>query len=83
MSWAPLDQDKVLAWTREQRKVCSGCGTRKSEWEHDRDAYVGHIEYCEGCARIAQEQDNANNSGRKGLKVGIVPRGMETTGEEI
>lgn len=72
-----------MAWTREQRKVCSGCGTRKSEWDHDRDAYIGHLEHCEGCARIAQEQENAANSGQKGLKAGLVPKGMETTGAEI
>lgn len=78
-----MDQDKAIAWIREQRKICSGCGTRKSEWEHDRDAYVGHIEYCEGCARIAQEQENVQGSGRKGLKVGIVPFAMATSGEEV
>lgn len=83
LSWSPLDQDKAMAWTREQRKVCNGCGTRKSEWDHDRDAYIGDIQYCEGCARIEQERENAAGSARKGLHVGLVPRGMETTGEEI
>jgi hypothetical protein len=83
LGWDHLDQDKAIAWTLEQRKICGGCGTRKSEWDSDRNAYIGHIEVCPGCEVIAQEQENAQHSGRKGLKVGLVPKGMETTGEEI
>jgi hypothetical protein len=83
LNWPTLDQDKAIAWSREQLKICGGCGTRKSEWERDRDAYIGHIEVCPGCERIAQEQENTQGMERKGLKIGLVPKGMETSGEEL
>lgn len=81
--WTDLDQDKALAWNREQRKLCPGCRTKKSEWDRDKDAYVGNTEVCPGCDRLEQEQENVRESKVRGVKVGLVPRELATTGEEL
>lgn len=53
------DQDKALAFEREQARVCRGCGTRPEEWDPkrggDRFAYVGQKRYCPGCEVLHQE----------------------------
>ena len=76
LSWNPVDQDKALAYRREMRTVHAACGTRKAEWEADPDAYIGHIEYCEGCARIAAEQDNLpeDAASRRGMFPTLLPK---------
>ena len=79
LAWQPLDQDKAIAWQREDRKVCRGCGTRKEEWATDKFAYVGHIEECPGCAVLAQEQEHlrdAEERGQRGLKAFLVPKDL-------
>lgn len=74
LSWSPMDQDKALAYRREMRTVCNRCGTRKAEWEENPDAYLGHIEYCEGCARLESEDDNLpeNKQERRGMRPTLV-----------
>lgn len=76
LSWSPIDQDKALAYRREMRTVCGGCGTRKVEWEQDSNAYVGHLEYCEGCSRRAAEDDNLPQGQveRRGWRTGLVTK---------
>lgn len=77
LSWDEDDQDKALAFMRAQREMCpGGCGTRKAEWDEDPDAYVGDIEYCPGCDRVAAEADNMpdEESLRRGLRTRLLPR---------
>jgi hypothetical protein len=81
LGWDPLDQDKALAWEAEQRTVCTGCGTRKSEWDKDRFAYVGQQHYCPGCDVLAQEQENVRE-GAHGFSVGLVPFDQATPPDE-
>jgi hypothetical protein len=83
LRWTELDQDKALAWKREQRKICPGCSTRRSEWDRDRDAYIGDIEVCPGCERVEQEQENVGQSKVKGVKIRLVPKELARTGEEL
>lgn len=73
LAWSEDDQDKALAWKREQALTCSGCGTRKDEWEEDRDAYISVHEVCPGCQRIAEENENVPDQIR-GAKVGLLPK---------
>lgn len=75
-----MDQDKALAWTREQRKVCQ-CGTRASEWEADRFAYVGQQRHCPGCELIDMEKENIPE-GSKGMSVYLAKASEAKTPEE-
>jgi hypothetical protein len=34
------------------------CGTRHDEWQADPNAYISDHVYCEGHARLAEEQEN-------------------------
>jgi predicted Fe-S protein YdhL (DUF1289 family) len=86
LSWSDDDQDKALAWQREQRKVCRGCGTRKEEWDRDKFAYVGETTYCPGCDLLAQEQENLQEMeerGQKGVGVRLVPRELAADSDEM
>jgi hypothetical protein len=86
LAWDTVDQDKAIAWRREQAKVCRGCGTRKEEWASDKFAYVGHIEECRGCALLAQEQEHlrdAEERGQRGLKAFLVPRELADDVESV
>ena len=57
---------------REKSLTCSGCGTRRDEWEADPDAYISIHEPCPGCVRIEEEQQNIGEKDR-GMKVGLLP----------
>lgn len=81
--WTDLDQDKALAWNREQRLQCGTCRTRKDEWKKDPDAYVGNIEQCPGCERLEQERENADQLKGKGLKIGLVPMELAMLDAEL
>lgn len=73
LMWDVADQDKALAWQREMTTVCKGCGTRASEWEADRFAYVGQQKYCPGCEILSQEEKNVRE-GTQGVSVYLTPR---------
>lgn len=72
-----------MAWLRDQRTICPTCRTRKEEWAHDRNAFVGDIQQCPGCDVLEQEQENAREMKARGLKVGLVPQALASTGEEL
>lgn len=79
LSWDEADQDKALAYTREQATVCTGCGTRAADWERDRFAFVGQSHQCPGCEVLSQEQDNVPKTAR-GVKVFLAPRALAEPG---
>lgn len=62
LSWDQDDQDKALAFTVEQRRACSGCGTVTDDWfdEEGQDRvippYVAKTKYCPGCHELADTQ---------------------------
>lgn len=66
---------------REQAKVCSNCGTRAEEWDEDPDAYYGQVERCHGCAEMAAELKDFEESGgdTKGIRTVLVagPRPLD------
>lgn len=76
LTWSELDQDKAMAYQAEMRTVCKGCGTRKSEWDADPDAYVGDLVTCEGCTRLAEEEDNMpeDKTRRRGMRPRLVTK---------
>lgn len=58
LSWDESDQDKALMYQAERASICSNCGTRGSEWDKDRFAYVADVERCPGCELMAREEEN-------------------------
>jgi hypothetical protein len=87
LSWEPLDQDKALAWQREQKKICPGCGTRPEQWDRDKTAFVGDIRHCWGCDTLDLERDNVRamqeeGAVTRGLSVGLVPKEFAKSGAE-
>lgn len=81
LSWEEADQDKALAYRREQSTVCTGCGTRQAEWDADRFAYVGESHQCAGCEVLEQERENVPDKA-KGVRVFLVPRELATDPDE-
>lgn len=79
LSWDEDDQDKALAYMREQATVCTGCGTRQADWDLDRFAFVAQAHQCPGCEVLAQEQDNVPDKAR-GVRVFLVPRALAEPG---
>ena len=75
LNWDPDDQDKALAYVRDQGSRCGGCGTRKDDWEDDPDAFVGWHERCPGCERLEQERANVEKDA-KGIRYRLLPREM-------
>jgi predicted Fe-S protein YdhL (DUF1289 family) len=72
-----MDRGYALAWRRDKAETCTGCGTRADEWAEDEHAYIGDFVYCEGCARIAEEQNNTPKDDRQprpGYHVFLHPR---------
>ena len=64
----------AIAYEREIRSRCSGCGTSPDEWAHNPDAYVGDVEICPGCERLTQENNN-EIAKRPGAKVRLIRLG--------
>jgi hypothetical protein len=75
LGWDPDDQDKALAYQRDLRGRCNGCGTRKEDWADDPDAYVGWHDTCPGCERLEQERKNVAE-GAQGVHFRLLPREM-------
>ena len=75
LSWSVEDQDKALAYQREMAKACVRCGTRQDEWDANPNAYLGDIYHCEGCARLAQEEKNAEDLA-PGAHIRLLPERM-------
>lgn len=75
--WLDTDRGYALAWARNKAETCPGCGTRADEWADDEDAYLGDQVYCEGCARLAEEQNNirrdADGRPRPGFHAFLAP----------
>lgn len=76
-AWLDTDRGYALAWRADKAQTCT-CGTRPDEWAEDDDAYIGSYVYCEGCARLADEQNNVPRDGdgrpRPGYHVFLQPR---------
>lgn len=78
LSWDEDDQSKALAWTREQRQVCSHCGTRLEEWDEskggDEYAYVAQATRCPGCEALEDaRQQVPEDANRSGVRFHLVP----------
>lgn len=63
--------------------MCGSCKTRDEDWKRDRDAFVGDITICPGCQRIEEEQENARNLKLRGARIGLVPKELAKSGEEL
>jgi hypothetical protein len=57
-TWLDTDRELALAWQHNKRETCPGCGTRPDEWAEDEDAYLSDHVQCQGCLRLAEEQEN-------------------------
>lgn len=59
--WLDTDRAYALAWQRNRRQVCAGCGTRPDEWDPaqggDREAFVPDTHYCRGCELLAMQAE--------------------------
>lgn len=44
---------KIFAWRMENILRCDSCGTRREEWDDDKDAYFVDDSRCIGCEKIA------------------------------
>ena len=65
--------------------MCRGCGTRKEEWDRDKFAYVGEIEYCPGCELLDQEKEHLKDheeKGHRGLSARLIPRELAKVPDE-
>lgn len=75
--WTDQDREKALAWQALKKATCSGCGTRRDEWNPDkggdRRAYIADVDVCQGCAHVERMQNTASTDpslkDRRGLKV--------------
>ena len=81
LSWEPDDQDKALAFVREQRKTCR-CGTKPEEWVKDRFAYVGQQRQCPGCEVLEQERENVPEKALGYTHIYLLPPDQAKTPKE-
>lgn len=49
LDWSDDDRAKVIAHLIEEGDRCQMCGTKASEWDADRFAYVPETHMCLGC----------------------------------
>lgn len=57
--------------------TCSGCGTRRSQWDDDPVAFVGHAEICPGCEALEQERKNVpEEHASPAVRISLVPRAL-------
>jgi hypothetical protein len=73
LDWSDDDQDKAIAFLRDQRNRCPNCGTREEDWAEDKFAFVGWHDRCLGCEAVEQERKNIPE-GALGMRVKLLPR---------
>lgn len=74
--WTNEDQDKAIAWQREQTKLCPNCRTRQDLWagsDHEHPPYIGQQHHCPGCDALEQEQKNIPEQARHSVTAFLVP----------
>lgn len=66
LGWEHDDQDKALAWHRQQNESCNRCGTHPDDWKATRFPYTHGIEVCRGCEMLdwTREDEAAKGPGR-------------------
>ena len=77
--WLDTDRGYALAWQANKASTCTGCGTRADEWDAEENAYIGDHIKCEGCIRIAEEQNNVpkdDGQPRPGFHVYLAPKAV-------
>lgn len=77
--WTDLDRAKAKMYRAFMNEACPDCGTRASEWDPKtgghRDAYVADFTYCQGCSRLNDVKDAAEDTDRKkGIHYHLVDR---------
>jgi hypothetical protein len=83
--WTKDDQDKAVAFIREQAKVCSGCNTRRDLWvKHDPSdpPYLGQTDYCPGCEMQEQERRNIREGQEGYVRVYLVEKHLAVEPDE-
>lgn len=76
--WLDDDQDKVHAFLRLQREVCSKCGTVDSDWLDGRGRYRDDPPYeavlfrCHGCRELEEAAAEIPPK-EKGVRVALMP----------
>lgn len=74
LTWDESDQDKALMYQAERASICGHCGTRQTEWDKNKFAYIADVERCPGCELMEREQENIaemakEGKGTQGLRV--------------
>lgn len=78
LGWDEADRDKAIWWYVRTKETCSGCGTRRDEWNPDKGghehAYVATARRCHGCAAL-EEYKNSDRvpQGIRGLQLLLKP----------
>jgi hypothetical protein len=65
--WSGEDRDKLVAYLVNEGDRCSQCGTKESEWEQNRFAYVAETHLCMGCYITDAENENNRDSEGKSM----------------
>lgn len=83
--WTDEDQDKALAWLREDAKVCPNCRTRADLWAsspRDQPPYLGQMHHCPGCEALEQEQRNIPERAQNHTRAYLVPAHLAVPPDE-
>lgn len=72
-TWTAEDANAAVAYERWRAGACRSCGTRASEWEKDRFAYVSKGYACPGCELIEQARRDIPESAAGYIQIGLIP----------
>ena len=81
LSWDITDQDKALAWTRNQNITCSSCGTKEEDWKDDYMRFAPLLVKCRGCEVKALGRKEIPEDG-EGYQVMLVEQPPATDDED-
>lgn len=59
--WSQADRDKALWWHMHQLESCPSCGTRKGDWDEDREAFAAEFVHCRGCEVLGRAQKDLDD----------------------
>lgn len=72
--WSEHDRELALAWATRRDATCSSCGTRRDQWDRDRNAFVPADDRCPGCNEIREaERQLPREAIEAGVRVVLVP----------
>lgn len=80
--WSAHDRELAMGWAMRKAQTCPGCGTRRDQWERDRQAFDAELYDCPGCFLRAAAEKQLPDESRAHVHVHLAPAVDDPDGDD-